>query len=77
MTTVGPQLSLSSTYLAVVLRATRSYYMGVPALRSGLSPEQRTAIRQGLVRLTEQSARSFGCTAEAVVQELRYWQPER
>jgi hypothetical protein len=43
-------------------------------LRSGVSPEQRLAIRKALVRFTAKHAKRFGCAPEAVVQEIRYWQ---
>ena len=42
--------------------------------KSGFTVEQRTAIRNDLIAFTNERASQLGCTREAVVQEIRYWQ---
>src|ERR1035438_8128042 len=42
--------------------------------RSGVTEEQRLALREALTRFTEDQAARLGCPPEAIVQEMRYWQ---
>ncbi len=42
--------------------------------KSGCTEEQRKIIRDALDRFTREHASLLGCTPQAVVQEMRYWQ---
>jgi hypothetical protein len=42
--------------------------------KSGFTEEQRKTIRKALASFTEEHASLLGCTPQAVVQEIRYWQ---